>query len=248
MQIDNELKITYLGHSGFLLETPAVYFVFDYIRGELPEFSEGKRIYVFASHAHHDHWISDIFYDDRLKKAELYILGFDIKEPFENLMVQDPSLSALPIVWAYPGKRIQTNDFTCDPILSTDEGVAFPIRTKGNIVYHAGDLNWWHWNKDPDQRNAQRAVNFKRKVDRLKGLHIDAAFIPLDPRQENAYRFGMDYCMENLDMAHVFPMHFWGNYELCRKYHESLKADHPDWYERFVPMQEGQGAFIKLDS
>ena len=240
MQKNSEMKIIYLGHSGFLIETFAAYYVFDYIRGELPEFSENKKIYVFVSHAHHDHWNSDIFYDDRLKKTELYILGFDIKEPFEKLTVKDPSLSVLPIAWAYPGQTIKTDDFTCNPILSTDEGVAFPVCTKEGVFYHAGDLNWWHWNKDPAQRNAQRAVNFKREVDRLKGLHIDAAFIPLDPRQENAYRYGMDYCMENLDMAHVFPMHFWENYELCHQYQESLKADHPDWYERFVPLQEGQ--------
>ena len=240
MQTTNNMIIIYLGHSGFLVETSTAYYIFDYIRGELSELSNDKKLYVFASHAHHDHWIPDIFYDDRLKKADLYILGFDIKEPFEALMDKDPSLSAFPVKWAYPGQTIQTDDFVCNPLLSTDEGVAFPVRTKEEVIYHAGDLNWWHWNKDPEQRNAERAVNFKREVDCLKGVHIDAAFIPLDPRQENAYRFCMDYCMENLDMAYVFPMHFWENYDLCLEYQESLKRDHPDWYDRFVPMREGE--------
>ena len=206
------MKIRYLGHSGFLIETNAAYFVFDYIRGELPEFSKNKKRYVFVSHANHDHWIPDIFHDDRLKKTELYILGFDIKEPFEKRAVQDPSLSFLPIVWAYPGKTIQTDDFTCDPILSTDEGVAFPVCTKGGVFYHAGDLNWWHWNKDPAYRNAQRAVNFKREVDRLKGLHIDAAFIPLDPRQENASRSAVPYrCGKHGFSSRIFS---------CRRSHD----------------------------
>ena len=53
--------ITYLGHSGFLVETETAYFLFDYIRGTLPEFSEKKKLYVFASHAHKDHWNPEIF-------------------------------------------------------------------------------------------------------------------------------------------------------------------------------------------
>lgn len=238
------MKITYPGHSGFLAETSDVYYVFDYIRGALPDFSEKKKLYVFVSHAHRDHWITDIFYDVRFRKTDAYILGFDIKEPFEKLLKKEPSLSGLPVIWALPGQRIEMDDFVCDPILSTDEGVAFPVRTKEEVIYHAGDLNWWHWNRDPDERNAERAVRFKREVDRLKGMKIDAAFIPLDPRQENAYRFCMDYCMENLDMAHVFPMHFWGNYELCLEYQESLKEEHPDWFARFIPMAEGEAVEI----
>ena len=147
----------------------------------------------------------------------------------------------LPVLWAFPQQLIQTEDFSCVPLLSTDEGVAFPVRTGKETVYHAGDLNWWHWNADPKERNLERAGNFKREIDRLKGIPIDAAFIPLDPRQENAYRFCMDYCMETLDAAHVFPMHFWKDHELCRTYQASIKSEHPDWYKRFHPISfEGE--------
>jgi L-ascorbate metabolism protein UlaG (beta-lactamase superfamily) len=68
------MEITYLGHSGFLVETSDAYFLFDYIRGELPAFSKEKRLYVFASHAHHDHWDSAIFTDQRLKGAACFII------------------------------------------------------------------------------------------------------------------------------------------------------------------------------
>ena len=51
--------------------------------------------------------------------------------------------------------------------------------------------------------------------------------------EEDAYRFCMDYCMETLDAAHVFPMHFWGDHELAKIYLSSLKSQHPDWFERF---------------
>lgn len=227
------MKITYLGHSGFLVETDTAYYVIDHIRGELPAFSEGKRVYVFASHAHRDHWNPAMFSDPGWSRADLFVFGFDIKEPFEKLALDNAGLQKLPVGWAYPEQTIRTEDFSCEPLLSTDEGVAFLIREENETIYHAGDLNWWHWNADPDERNQERARNFKREINKLKGIPIDAAFIPLDPRQEDAYRFCMDYCMETLDAERVFPMHFWKDYELCRKYRDSLKEEHPDWYRRF---------------
>ena len=227
------MKIIYLGHSGFLVETDSAYYVFDYIRGDLPDLSKEKRRYVFASHAHRDHWDPGIFSDPRLGHVDAYILGFDVREPFEELNRKDQALSGLPVIWAEPQKTIRTEDFTCVPLLSTDEGVAFPVKTGKEVIYHAGDLNWWHWNGDPEERNRERARNFKREIDRLKGIRIDAAFVPLDPRQEDAHRLCMDYCMETLDAAHIFPMHFWKDYTLCETYRESLKEQHPDWYRRF---------------
>ena len=230
------MNITYLGHSGFSVETSDAYYIFDYIRGELPEFDKDKKIYIFVSHAHQDHWKPDLYEDERLRDAAMYILGFDIRETFAGMTCRYPFLTQIPLTCAYPLQEIRTGDFTCTPILSTDEGVAFLIRTKNETIYHAGDLNWWHWNVDPAERNRERAVNFKRDIDRMKGVHIDAAFAPLDPRQEYAYRYCMDYCLETLDADHVFPMHFWEKYDLCATYHESLKLLHPDWYERFQPI------------
>ena len=227
------MKITYLGHSGFLFETDSAYYVFDYIRGDLPEFATKKKLYVFASHAHRDHWDLRIFTDCQLRNADGFILGFDIREPFEKMTVKGKIPAELPVIWAYPEQTIRTDEFTCTPLLSTDEGVAFPVATGKEVIYHAGDLNWWHWNGDPEEKNQERARNFKREIDRLKGVQIDAACIPLDPRQEDAYRFCMDYCMETLDAKRIFPMHFWKDYELCRKYRESLQQEHPDWYSRF---------------
>ena len=235
------MKVTYLGHSGFLAETEKAYYVIDYIRGDLPEFSKKKSLYVLVSHAHRDHWNPGVFTDPKLQHAKLFLLGFDIKEPFEEMACEEPELLQLPVVWAYPEKTVRTEDFSCDPLLSTDEGVAFLIREENTVLYHAGDLNWWHWNGDPEERNRERAQNFKKEVDKLQGIPIDAAFVPLDPRQEEAYRFCMDYCMETLDAKYVFPMHFWKKYELCRQYRESLKEQHPDWYERFQEIRsEGQ--------
>ena len=55
------MKVTYLGHSGFLVEMDDVIFLFDYYKGELPEMDPGKKLLVFVSHAHYDHYRKEIF-------------------------------------------------------------------------------------------------------------------------------------------------------------------------------------------
>mgnify|MGYP000382206809 FL=1 len=52
--------------------------------------------------------------------------------------------------------RIQT-------LKSTDAGVAFLVECEGRTIYHAGDLNWWHWEGEPD------AYNEHMKMAYLKG-------------------------------------------------------------------------------
>ena len=55
------MKVTYLNHSGFLLEWKNSYFLFDYYKGELPELNSEKDVFVFCSHSHHDHFNPEIF-------------------------------------------------------------------------------------------------------------------------------------------------------------------------------------------
>ena len=43
----------------------------------------------------------------------------------------------------------------------------------------------------------------------MRGQKIDAAFIPLDPRQEEYYNCGMDYFLDLTETKKVYPMHFW---------------------------------------
>ena len=47
------MKVTYIGHSGFLLETEEINFLFDYSEGEIPILEKEKPLVVFVSHSHH---------------------------------------------------------------------------------------------------------------------------------------------------------------------------------------------------
>ena len=47
--------VTYLGHSGFLVELKRTYLLFDYFTGKLPELSKEKEL-ILLGHVHHDHY------------------------------------------------------------------------------------------------------------------------------------------------------------------------------------------------
>lgn len=50
------MRVTYLGHSGFLLEMEDALLLFDYYQGSLPEMDPEKTLFVFVSHVHYDHY------------------------------------------------------------------------------------------------------------------------------------------------------------------------------------------------
>ena len=75
--------VTYIEHSCFLVETAECYLLFDYYCGEvpLPALNPAKPLLLFNSHAHHDHFSSEIFaLRDRYPSA-LFVLSADIPVP-----------------------------------------------------------------------------------------------------------------------------------------------------------------------
>ena len=81
---------------------------------------------------------------------------------------------------------------------STDEGVAFMVECEGKRIYHAGDLNNWVWRGEPEADNARMSDRYHRELDEMAGNHVDVAFVPLDPRQEEDFYRGMDDYMRTV--------------------------------------------------
>ena len=54
------MNVTYIQHSGFSVDFADMMLVFDYWMGEIT-IPEDKPVYVFVSHAHHDHFNEEIF-------------------------------------------------------------------------------------------------------------------------------------------------------------------------------------------
>ena len=135
------MKITHIFHSGFMVEMEKSVLLFDWYRGKLPQIPSGKRLYVFCSHAHEDHYSPMIWSLQKIVPEVTYILDAGIpdaaRHPEAEVITVEPRQA-----YAAGPLRIRT-------LTSTDMGVAFYIETEGKRIYHAGDLNVWYWFDEP---------------------------------------------------------------------------------------------------
>ncbi len=241
------MKITYLAHSGFLAELEGTLLLFDYYRGELPDMDPKKKLYVFSSHVHHDHYRREIFDLRRQMPYVRYILSDDIRSQAAEAGIFEGSDAApSEIIFLKPDEIRTVDEIQVRTLRSTDEGVAFLIRCEGRMLYHAGDLNWWHWEGESAEYNEQMRKDYQREINKLSRTPIDAAFVPADPRLERQYCWGLDYFMRHTETACVFPMHFWDDYGIFDRLEaEACTAGYRDKIMRIE--QEGQAFEMKQD-
>lgn len=213
------MKVTYLKHSGFMVESKNNIYLFDYIGGNIDKaIKSDKKIYVMVSHIHDDHF-SKIIFDIATKHDNVtYILSYDVVKKIKKNAILSKMTEQLNIIRVQAHEKYKIDDIVVETLKSTDEGVAFIVSEKDGTIYHAGDLNWWHWEGEPKSWNRNMEVNFKREIDSMRGRKIDIAFIPLDPRQEDAYYLGMNYFIKNVGANEIYPMHFWGEPRIIDRY------------------------------
>ena len=204
------MKITFLHHSTFLAELPDCTLLFDWTGEPLPAFDRTLPLYVFASHHHNDHYTPAIF---RLgMEGVTYILASCIRLSARRRA--EYAIDDAHVIRLSAGKTAEIGDLTVTTIRSTDAGVAFLVKAGDKTLVHAGDLNWWHWEGEDPAWNDKMARDFAASCDRLRGVRADAAFLPLDPRQEDAFWWGFHRFMTTLDAGTAFPMHCWGDFSV----------------------------------
>lgn len=205
------MKVTYLRHSGFLLEMEDIYCLFDYYKGDFPDWNRDKKMAVFVSHGHYDHFGKEIFRLREIFPEICFILSSDI-DPSAYL---NAGFSAChDIISVDPNEEKEIFGMKVRTLRSNDQGVAYLVRSGNRTIYHAGDLNWWHWEEESEVFNKMIRRTYQAEINKLQGEKIDIAFVPVDPRLGEQYCWGLDCFMKRTDVKHVFPMHFWGNYDI----------------------------------
>lgn len=218
------MRVTFVHHSCFLVETDRCYYLFDYEKGDLPEMDGQKPIFVLSSHGHGDHYNEAVF--SRLEALGMEtvraVLSDDIKAP--------PQVDTLSVC---PGETYRLGpELTLTTLRSTDLGVAFLLEDRQTLIYHAGDLNDWVWDDETEAYNTRMTEDYRRQIQRLGeilgGRTIDVAFVVLDPRQEKDYARGMCYFLEHIPVKQVYPMHTWQTPSII----ETFLRDYPTYAEK----------------
>jgi len=209
------MKIDYLGHSGFLVETDSCLLLFDDACGDLKPIDakpKDKPLFVFVSHAHADHFDPAIF--SIAGRTVRYLLSFDLRG--NKRIPKDRDVRFLDAHETYAIEGLGT----VRTLRSTDEGVAFLVQTPGETLFHAGDLNRWDWpGEDPDWLKDQE-TRFTQEIGTLADTPITAAFTVLDDRLAAHYAKGPEALLSVCRIRYVLPMHFWKDRSVVERFKE----------------------------
>ena len=223
------MRVTFLVHDGFFIELDTLCLLFDWWKEPVPSLPD-KPLLVFVSHRHEDHFNPEVFTLAAQKPDMQFLLGSDLRLTPRNLekwhLAPETAAKCRRCgkhdVWEpLPGVTVET-------FPSTDEGVAWMVTAEGRTIFHAGDLNWWHWAEEDDAWNRNMAANFKRYTESLRGRRADLAMLPLDPRLGKDGYLGPAYFLELMDVRHFLPMHQWDDFAFTDQF---LTA-----YPQFAPI------------
>ena len=215
--MEKTLTITYYHHSGFSCALGKTLLVFDYWTGENGELPEDKRItpeflsqyqqvYVFISHEHPDHYDPAVY--DVLDACNVrYIISYDMPENATGDRMRPGDLNVLP-----GGVIVRTFD-------STDLGVSFLVEVDDVRIFHAGDLNFWHWRDESTIKEiAEAEDDYNRALAPIVKEKIDVAFFPVDPRQGQMYDAGANTFIMSVKPRLMIPMHFFGRKSIAAEF------------------------------
>lgn len=214
------IDITYLDNSGFIADTPTAILVFDYYKDPAHSLEKtlkknpNKGVIFFVSHSHYDHFNPDIF-----NLAQNHQRQFVISN---EVQLQRSRHDDAPIAWVSPGDNLESliGNIKVTAFGSTDAGVSYLVTLPdGKTIFHAGDLNYWHWQDESTVEEIKHAYNafvheMQKIMSHIKELYI--CFFPVDPRMGSDFAHGAQLFMENISVKYFFPMHFRQEYkEAC---------------------------------
>lgn len=210
------MKLTYIYHSGFVIEAASCIVIIDFFKDSISKTkgivhellrTTAKKIYVLATHSHADHFNRDIL---EWKNTNPNITCIFSKEIPDAQSAESDSAIFLDKLQTYSDSNISVTAYG-----STDIGSSFLIECEGKSIFHAGDLNNWHW----DEESTPEEINEAEKA-YLTELHIlsqhvsvlDVAMFPIDHRLGKNYMKGAEQFVKEIKVKLFAPMHFGKNY------------------------------------
>ena len=230
------MKIRYLDNSGFALEEGGVLLVFDCWK--FPEHGQGRleegflcreqvqkyeKAYVFVSHTHADHFNPKIF--DWAGPGVTYLLDRDV-----------PALQGVCAHKLACGQVFADETLRVTAHPSTDIGISFQVEAFGKTIFHAGDLNCWHWageNTPAEEAEARQAFSQALAEIAPKMPRADLAFFPVDPRLGTLLDDGALEFLHKVPCGLLVPMHFGQEFDAPRRFAQKMQGKVRVWAPQF---------------
>lgn len=229
------MRIHYLYNSGFaLVWDDGLTIVIDYYKN-IPErgkeglaggvitpelLREWGDVYALASHEHPDHFNPIILRWPNSSARVNYIVSSDVYEK--------PPAGCASFTTLTKGKTYEDANVSIRAFGSTDEGISFFIKARGLKIFHAGDLNCWHWQdgSSKEESSAARAF-FERELLEIEAevQRPDVGFFPVDPRIGSDYAEGAFAFANRIKPKLFVPMHFRESVQVTGKFKSELAED-----------------------
>lgn len=216
--IENErkkdMRLTYIYHSGFVIEAEGYAILIDYFKdtgktqgmGYVNEelLQRSGTLYILSSHFHPDHFCSEVLTWKHIKQDIRYIFSKDI--------LKRGRAKRGEALYMKKGDVFEDNNIRVQAFGSTDVGISFLIEAEGKKLFHAGDLNNWHWKDESTAEEAAEAEkHYLRELEVLAEAtdHLHLAMFPVDPRIGTDFMRGAQQFVDRIKTDVFVPMHFW---------------------------------------
>lgn len=222
------MKLTYIYHSGFALEDEDLTIIIDYCK-DSPDnvlhdylLERPGQLYVLISHSHADHFNPEVLLWKERKPGIKYIFSSDVPR-YEG------------VTYLEKGESYRDQCLKIKAFGSTDIGISFLIEVKGKLIFHAGDLNNWHWNEESTpEESKEYETAYLKELELLAQTtdHLDLAMFPVDPRLGKDFMRGAEQFVDRIRTSLFSPMHFWEKYDkaaLFRGYAEKQGSRFIEW-------------------
>ena len=207
------MRLTYIYHSGFAIEADGFAILIDYYKdtGKSPEkgfvheelLNRSGTLYILSSHFHPDHFNPEVLRWKTYKKDIVYLFGKDILK--RNRAGKEDAF------YLKKGDTYEDHNLRIRAFGSTDSGISFLIEAEGKRLFHAGDLNNWHWkDESTPEEVAEAEKNYLKELDDLVKVtdKLDVAMFPVDPRIGTDFMRGAQQFVDCIKTNIFVPMHF----------------------------------------
>jgi L-ascorbate metabolism protein UlaG (beta-lactamase superfamily) len=213
-----KMKLIYIYHSCYAIEGDDYTILIDFYKDQSDV--KGRKIvqdillnrsgafYVLSTHGHSDHFTPEVL-SWKINRPDIHYI-------FSKDILVDDKASATDAVYLNKGETYQDDLLRIEAFGSTDLGVSFYIEVGGKRIFHAGDLNNWHWNEESTPQESAEYEDFYLKELSYLAKNvplIDMAMFPVDPRLGKDYMRGAEQLIDYISVKNFAPMHFGIKYD-----------------------------------